>query len=287
VTSADDVRALWVRAETVHAVTYFADESRAAAVACGMKGFWMGYFGFRAAPLGAVGADVVIDAFYNFAPPMVERAIPDAWSFAIPESLVRARSRAAMAALREMCPTVDEIAGAVVGALRDVVTSAADDPARPLYRANRDVARPDDPVAEVWQHCTTIREHRGDGHVTALRRARLDGCEAHVLYAADAGVPAELLRNGRGWTEDEWAAATDRLRERGLVDGDATATDAGRDLRALVERATDAAARVLFAAAPPDAADDLMRGLEPLARAVAASGVIPYPNPIGVPAPAD
>ena len=62
---------------------------------------------------------------------MVERAIPDAWSFATPESLVRARSRAAMAALRDLCPTVDEIAGAVVGTLRDVVTSAADDPTAP------------------------------------------------------------------------------------------------------------------------------------------------------------
>jgi len=101
VTTSDEVRALWVRAETVQAVTYFADESRAAAASCGMKGFWMGYFGFRAAPLGAVPADVVTDAFYNFAPRMVERAIPDAWSFATPESLVRARSRAAMAALRK------------------------------------------------------------------------------------------------------------------------------------------------------------------------------------------
>ena len=71
---------------------------------------------------------------------------------------------------------------------------------------------------------------------------------------------------------------------RGLVDGDGGATDAGRDLRGLVERATDAAARVLFAAAPPDAVDGLMRGLEPLARDVAASGLIPYPNPIGLPA---
>jgi hypothetical protein len=216
---------------------------------------------------------------------MVAKAIPDAWSFATPESLVRARSRAAMAALREVCPAVDEVALAIVGLLRDVVTSAADDPTRPLYRANREVARPDDPVAEVWQHCTTIREHRGDGHVTALRRARLDGCEAHVLVAAEAGVPTELLRNSRGWTEDEWAAATDRLRERGLVDEEGAATDAGLALRALVERATDAAARVLFAAAPAGAVDGLMRGLEPLARAVAASGLIPYPNPIGVPAP--
>jgi hypothetical protein len=285
VTDADTVRALWVRAETVHAVTYFADDSRAAANSCGMKGFWMGYFGFRAAPLGPVGADVVTEAFYNFAPRMVERAIPDAWSFATPESLVRARSRAAMAALRDVCPPVDDIAAALVGVLRDVVTSAADDPTRPLYRANREVARPDDPVAEMWQHCTTIREHRGDGHVTALRRARLDGCEAHVLLAAEAGVPTELLRSSRGWTEKEWTAATDRLRERGLVDADDAATDAGRDLRALVERATDAAARVLFAAAPRDAAQQIVEGLDPVAREIAASGMIPYPNPIGVPVP--
>jgi len=39
--------------------TYFAPESRAAADACGLRGFWMGYFAFRAAPLGAVGPDVV------------------------------------------------------------------------------------------------------------------------------------------------------------------------------------------------------------------------------------
>ena len=96
-----DVRALWVRAETIHAVTYFADESRAAANSCGMKGFWMGYFGFRAAPLGAVGADVIVEDFFSFAPRKVERAIPDAWSFATPESLVprpisRRHARAAL-----------------------------------------------------------------------------------------------------------------------------------------------------------------------------------------------
>jgi hypothetical protein len=283
VTTSDEVRALWVRAETVHAVTYFADESRAAAASCGMKGFWMGYFGFRAAPLGAVPADVVTDAFYNFAPRMVERAIPDAWSFATPESLVRARSRAAMAALREASPDADDIACDVVGVLREVVSSAANDPTRPLYSANRAVAAPEDPVAEVWQHCTTIREHRGDGHVTALRRARLDGCEAHVLLAAERGLPSDLLRTSRGWTEEEWADATGRLRARKLIDEDGATTDAGRDLRALVERATDAAARVLFAAAAGGAVEELMSGLEPLARDVAASGLIPHPNPIGLP----
>ena len=282
-TSSADMRALWVRAETIHAVTYFADDSRAAANSCGMKGFWMGYFGFRAAPLGPVDADVVVDAFYNFAPRMVERAIPDAWSFATPESLVRARSRAAMAALREACSSVDAIAADAVGAVRDALTSAADDKARPLFTANRAVTWPDDPVAELWQHCTTIREHRGDGHVAALRRARLDGCEAHVLFAADGVVPAERLRESRGWTDDEWAAADARLRDRGLVDDDGAITEAGRNLRVMVERATDAAAKVLFAAAAPDAVDVIVDQLDPLARAVADSGVVPYPNPIGLP----
>jgi hypothetical protein len=279
----DDVRELWVRVETIHAVTYFAEESRAAARACGLKGFWMGYFGFRAAPLGAVEADVVTRAFYNFAPRMVERSIPDAWTFAMPEALVRARSRAAMAALREACAAADRIASEHVGLLRDVLTSAAADATRPLYTANRAVAFPDDPIAELWQHCTTIREHRGDGHVVALRRSRLDGCEAHVLYAADAGVPVELLRDNRGWTEEEWEAARSRLQTRGLVDADGAATDAGRNLRTMLERATDAAARVLFAAAPRDAIAQLVDGLDPIARDVAASGVIPYPNPVGVP----
>jgi hypothetical protein len=190
-----------------------------------------------------------------------------------------------MAALRDLCPDVDRIAGEMVGPVRDVVTAAADDASRPLYRANRAVSPPDDPVAELWQHCTTMREHRGDGHVTALRRARLDGCEAHVLFAADADIPAERLRESRGWTEEEWDAAAARLRERSLVDEPGRATDAGRDVRRLVERATDAAARVLFAGAPAGTLDRLVEGLDPLAAEIAASGVIPYPNPIGVPRP--
>jgi hypothetical protein len=44
------IRDLWIRAETIHAVTYFAEESRAAARELGMQGLWMGYFAFRAAP---------------------------------------------------------------------------------------------------------------------------------------------------------------------------------------------------------------------------------------------
>ncbi len=50
-------RALWRHFEAIHAVTYFAEESRSAAAEAGLKGFWMGYFGFRAAPMGPVAQE--------------------------------------------------------------------------------------------------------------------------------------------------------------------------------------------------------------------------------------
>ena len=68
-------REFWKRIETLHAVTYFAPESIEAAKTAGLRGFWMGYFGFRAAPLGKVNAGIVEAAFANFAPGMVRRSI--------------------------------------------------------------------------------------------------------------------------------------------------------------------------------------------------------------------
>ena len=82
-------RRAWLALEAVHAVTYFAPESRAALADLGLRGFWMGYFAGRAAPLGPVGPGVVEATFFNFHPAMVRRAIPDAWTFASPESVDR------------------------------------------------------------------------------------------------------------------------------------------------------------------------------------------------------
>jgi hypothetical protein len=53
---ASDVRRIWQLSETVHNVCYFALEGRAATDSLGCKGLWTGYFGIRAAPLGAVTA---------------------------------------------------------------------------------------------------------------------------------------------------------------------------------------------------------------------------------------
>jgi hypothetical protein len=79
-------RRMWALAEPYHALTYFADESRAVAEAHGLRGFWRGYFAMRAAPLGPVGPAVVTAAFYNFAPSFVARAVPEVWSIVPPET---------------------------------------------------------------------------------------------------------------------------------------------------------------------------------------------------------
>ena len=57
---------------------YFVPEAAEAYARLGITGT-AGYFASRAAPMGAVSADVVIATFFNFNPELVRRAIPDAW----------------------------------------------------------------------------------------------------------------------------------------------------------------------------------------------------------------
>ncbi len=277
-------RTLWTRVEVVHAITYFAEESIAAARATGLRGFWMGYFGFRASPLGEAGAAQVCDAFYNFAPAMVERSIPDVWEFARPEALVDARAEAAATALRRLAPPIDDLAPG----LNDALRRAVEHPAHtgfPLYSANRALPRRDDPVEELWQLCTTLREHRGDGHVAALRDHGISGCEAHILFVADSGVDVSVLRDNRGWSEGAWDAAAAGLIGRGLLDTERALTPAGRAARHAVEARTDATAMEAWSTLSDDAITQIVRHLSSVARAITERGPIPFPNPMGLPKP--
>src|SRR3954465_7945336 len=99
-----NARTAWQLLEPVHAVTYFAPECREANKVVGLKGFWMGYFAARAAPMGEVGAEVVERTFFNFAPDLVRRAIPDAWQYTTAAEMVQVRASAAAMALRRIEP---------------------------------------------------------------------------------------------------------------------------------------------------------------------------------------
>jgi hypothetical protein len=139
--------------------------------------------------------------------------------------------------------------------------------------------------ATLWHAATVLREHRGDGHVAALVAADLTGLEANVLAVAGGPLAAERFQQVRGWTPEEWAAAWEALAERGLVSCDGALTPSGAALRASVEEATDRAALRPWRALGSDATTRLDTLLAPVVARLLATGVIPDPNPIGVPRP--
>ncbi len=277
-------RVVWERLETINAVTYFAPECRDAFKQVGLRAFWMGYIAGRAAPMGAVPAEVVEAAFYNFHPAMVRRAIPDAWNFAAPEAVVATRSRAAGDAILRLAPDAPSVCDELLPLLRRAIDHCTRI-ARPLFASNRAITLSGEPLADVWQSVTTLREHRGDGHVVILRESELDGCAAHVLFAANENVPAEVLRDNRGWSTTDWEDAADRLRARGLLDGHGEPTGAGFELRRHIEQRTDELAAPAYAALAAPDLDRLIALAQSIAEPIAASDAIPFPNPIGLPAP--
>lgn len=276
-------RALWHLTEPLHAVTYFDETCRGLGKALGLKGFWMGYFAARTAPLGAVSAPLATEVLGLFSPAMTARALPAAWHVVRPERVLDARARCAADALRAADPTMEASVAKVAPALRAMVDDAPG-AARPLFAANQALCDRADPVEDLWQLATALREFRGDAHLAVLAERGLDGCEPLVLAVACGLVPAETMRQDRGWTEEEWAAAAGRLRARGLVDGQGTATARGAMERADMENHTDALAARLLRPLTTAQTEQLLRDLKPAAHRVLAAKLLPFPNPIGLPA---
>jgi hypothetical protein len=269
-------------AEPFHALTYFAPESHEAFEAAGLRGFWRGYFGGRAAPMGAVTAGTVTMTFFGFHPDFVARAIPSIWSLVDPRDAIAARlegiDRATHRIFGSDFPESDASRAAA-----EVQKAAERCPVagRPLFGANIDLVWPTTPALALWHAATLVREHRGDGHVGALVDAGIDPCEAHVLRIADESLPIDSIQPYRGWSDADWAAAANRLRERGWLDNEGSTTPEGHDTRQAVEAETDR-----LSAALVDRIENptlVLEVLELIARALEIAAEIPYPNPIGVP----
>jgi hypothetical protein len=276
-------RRLWRAVEPVHAVIYFAPEGQAACTALGTKGFWMSYFALRAAPLGAASAELVTALFYNFHPGLVRRAVPSVWSVATPQRYLEVRLDVVDAALHRLLGPA-ALGSAGLREAAEIVRAAAlaaPMTGRALAAANAALAWPDRPHLVLWHAQTLLREHRGDGHVAALLTAGLDPVEALVLFAADQHLDADWMRTRRGWSESEWAAATARLAERGLLDA-GRVTAAGRAVRDEVEARTDELADAPWRAVGAERADRLVALMAPLVAAILdGDGFLPV-NPMGL-----
>jgi hypothetical protein len=280
-------RTAWVELEPYHAIIYFAPEAREAYTTLGLKGYWMGYFASRSAPLGEASAPLVIATFFNFHPRMVARSIPDAWRFSSPELVLEARRQAADKALRRLLgPQIATREVAEAAELAKEAVAGCPLPGRALFAAYCNLPWPTEPHLVLWHAATLLREFRGDGHIVALLAEGLDGCEAHVTQAGTGIVPRETLQSNRGWSDEEWEAAAQRLQQRGLLDRAGLLTSAGKALRQAVEDRTDALALPPWQHLGQEMYTRLLALVQPLSNQIVNQGGIPSPNPTGTPRPA-
>jgi hypothetical protein len=269
------------RFEPVHQVTYFAPEAREALDGLGYRGYWMGYFAARSAPLGEVPTEVVTAIFYNFSPQRVAKALPAAWQIAGPEAALRARQESAIAALHRYGINTDENV-TVAAELAGKAARGLSFDGRPLFAANRALPWPNDPLAALWHAATLLREHRGDAHFTALSAAGVSGRESNVLHAVAGRIPRDYIAASRDYDEAEWRHHEQRLTERGLLDDDGALSDAGRELKDHIESTTDALALSALDALSDDEVEALFQALTPITRAVVAGGDVPAVTPMNL-----
>ncbi|MGC5540938.1 SCO6745 family protein [Streptomyces griseus] len=304
------VRQMWHLLEPLHAVLYYAPEAfeEAAALGYDTTERWASYFAWRAAPLGAAAdAREVVRTFHSFAPAMVDGYVPGGWATAAPDVVLAARLRAVDRAYRALFG--DRVEGAEFAEAAELACRAAEaaGPGTPgdlgvanapgapgglgaakdsralsgLGPANSALPWPDAPHLALWHAATVLREHRGDGHIAALAEAGLDPVEALVSFAAVGAAAPEVFAS-RGWSAAEWGAARRRLRERGLLAADGTATDAGRELRAKVELRTDEEAAAPWRALGEPGRERLAQLLGEPWLEVIGSGLLPSENTLGI-----
>jgi hypothetical protein len=245
-------RKTWRTLEPLHGMVYFVPEAAEAYARLGVTGR-AGYFASRAAPMGAVTADVVVSTFFNFNPELVHAAIPAVWEVATPVALVAARFAAVDAAFRRLLGdevvSSDDMQRAAELARLAAEAAASRVEGRPLAAAHSDVPWPSAPHLVLWHAQSILREYRGDGHIAQLVVRGLSGLEALVTHAAAGDVPEHLLRSTRGWPQDAWDGAVDALQARGwLEQGDELRfTELGATQRRALEEGTDALAAAPYA----------------------------------------
>jgi hypothetical protein len=226
----------------------------------------------------------VIAAFFTFAPSMVTRALPGVWQRVSPQRALEVRLAGAVDALTPLAAAVPPVELAEAVELLEAAVDRLNPAGHVLGAANAALPRPDGWLGRLWQASTTLREHRGDGHVAALVTAGLDGCQAAALRTG-IDLPRELMQQGRGWSDEQWQSAVSQLVGRGWLRADGTATPLGIQGYERIEAITDELAAVPWNALGSAATARLAALLTPLATACHA--VLPTPNPVGVPVPSE
>lgn len=241
------------------------------------------YVGARGAPLGACAPEVVVSAFYNFAPGMItaswEKALDCGLETIADRRLVMLDEQfRAILGDRVDDPFLTEASGRLGDLVGELPLTG-----RSLASAWATANAPDAAHLRVWQHIAVLREWRGDNHIAALVVNGLDGIDALVFHEAQLPDPTvrrrvlgkKLSQVTRGWTDDDWDASVDRLVRRGLAertdDGHCLTAD-GAALYDDIEATTDAIGEHIWAGGETH---QLLADLRPYVKAVIDAGVLP------------
>lgn len=269
-------RALAAALEPIVGQVYFSPECHANYVALGFaasRGDTNGvalpdgpaYFTSRGSVMGQVSGCVVAAAFAVFNPAAVIPSVRHGWSLTDAATICQARDDGAIAQLnRILGPAPDGVARA--RALLSPVVHTLRPEGRPLYAGVSSLAIPGTDLGAVWRMGDMLREFRGDSHTAAWITAGLDATEIGLLSELYWGLPMRSYSRTRAWSDEQFDAAHERLKSRGLVD-ETDFTEAGRLLREDVEvRTDDQMAGALHALG--DDLDELLQILTPWGAAI-------------------
>jgi hypothetical protein len=241
-------RALAAALEPVTGQVYFSPECHASYEALGFapsRGETHGvalpdgpaYFTSRGSVMGQVPGELVAAAFAVFNPAAVIPSVTFGWSITDADTICRARDAGGIGQLARILG--DEPDG--VSRAHELLARATEPlrpEGRPLYAGLRSQPMPDTTLGAVWRMGDMLREYRGDSHTGSWISAGIDATEIGLLSELYWGLPMRSYSRTRAWTEEEFDAAHERLKSRGLVD-DTGFTPAGRELRESVEEHTD------------------------------------------------
>ena len=259
--------------EPVATICFWSEPAYDAYAAHGLD-FLEGYVWGRASVLGEPEAPVAAASFAVFEPAMVA-ALYDAGRAKCRLDEVRtAKETGAVTALRTVLGEPEGLADTVAALRRGA--AAADPIGRPMHAGLTALAWPEDTLGQLWHACTVLREHRGDGHLSACVAAGLSGVESNILTELRVGWEPLTYTASRAWSPEAMESATRRLTARVLVD-DGRLTDRGRALRDDIERTTDALMGPVMEAIGDGLTEALDR-LESWSRAIVRHGWFP-PDP--------
>jgi helix-turn-helix protein len=196
------------------------------------------YFTSRGSVMGQVPGELIASAFAVFNPAAVVPSVTFGWTLTDAETICAARDRGAVAQLErilgEKPDGIDD-----VGNWFEKACAPLRPEGRPLFAGLLSQRIPESPVGRAWRFADMLREYRGDAHTASWISEGIDATEICLLTDLYWNLPMRSYSRSRAWSDEQFDAAADRLRSRGLLDGDSY-SDAGRALREQIETNTDA-----------------------------------------------